>query len=258
MLDVSPLRAFSDNYIWVAHGSAAKNRVAVVDPGDAAPVLAHLEATGLELAAVLVTHHHRDHCGGVAALRERFDVPVIGPASEEIPLRTQAARGGDRVELPDLGLKFDVIDIPGHTRGHVAFHGHGVLFCGDTLFSAGCGRLFEGTATQMSNSLAALRALPPETRVYCGHEYTANNLRFALAVEPQNERARRYAQDSQVQLAQGRPTLPSTLSLEIEVNPFLRCDQPAVRQAACEHAGHRVDDPIEVFATIRRWKDEFR
>lgn len=258
MLDVSPVRAFSDNYIWVIHGTVARNRVAVVDPGDAAPVIAHLEANGLELAAVLVTHHHRDHCGGVTALKARYDVPVIGPASEEIPLRTRAAQGGDRVELPDLGLTFDVIDIPGHTRGHIAFHGHGVLFCGDTLFSAGCGRLFEGTPAQMSHSLAALRALPPETRVYCGHEYTANNLRFALAVEPGNERTRRYTQAAAGHLAQGRPTLPSTLSLEIEVNPFLRCDQPAVRQAASEHAGHPVCDPIEVFATIRRWKDEFR
>jgi len=258
MLDVTPVRAFSDNYIWVVHGTVSSKRVAVVDPGDAVPVFAHLEATGSELAAILVTHHHRDHCGGVTALKARHDVPVVGPATEEIPLRTQAARGGERVELEALGLQFDVLDIPGHTRGHIAFHGHGAVFCGDTLFSAGCGRLFEGTPAQMSQSLGALRALPPETRIFCGHEYTANNLRFALAVEPGNEQAHLYAEESRQRLAQGRPTLPSTLALEIAVNPFLRCDTATVRRAASQHAGRVIDDPVEVFATIRRWKDEFR
>jgi len=258
MLDVTPVRAFSDNYIWVLHGIGSPLRVAVVDPGDAAPVIAHLDSAGLELAAILITHHHRDHCGGVAELRARYDVPVVGPATEEIPLRTRAARGGDRIELKDLGFAFDVLDIPGHTRGHIAFVGHGAVFCGDTLFSAGCGRLFEGTPRQMLESLSALRGLPQETRVFCGHEYTLNNLRFARAVEPDNVRTSRYVDESRAVLAQGRPTLPSTLSLEIEVNPFLRCDRPAVRRAASQRAGHPVDDPVEVFAVIRRWKDEFR
>jgi hydroxyacylglutathione hydrolase len=258
MLDVAPVRAFSDNYIWVVHGIVSPRRVAVVDPGDAAPVLAHLEAQGLELAAILVTHHHRDHCGGVPALKARYDVPVIGPVGEEIPLRTLAAGGGDRVEIEELGFEFEVLDIPGHTRGHIAFHGHGLLFCGDTLFSAGCGRLFEGTPQQMLKSLTIIRELPPATRVFCGHEYTLNNLRFAVTVEPTNERAYRYADESRALLAQGRPTLPSTLALEIAVNPFLRCEHSAVQHAASEHAGHRIDDPVEVFATIRRWKDEFR
>jgi hydroxyacylglutathione hydrolase len=258
MLDVTPVRAFSDNYIWVIQGMVSPGSVAVVDPGDASPVLAHLEKAGQELAAILVTHHHRDHCGGVTDLKARYDVPVIGPAAEDIPLRTQAVHGGDHVTVDGLGLEFDVLDIPGHTRGHIAFYGHGALFCGDTLFSAGCGRLFEGTPAQMSRSLTALRNLPPETRVYCGHEYTSSNLRFALAVEPGNARTRRYADESRVTLAAGRPTLPSTLALEIEVNPFLRCDSETVRLAASHHAGRAVEDPVEVFATIRRWKDEFR
>jgi hydroxyacylglutathione hydrolase len=258
MLDVTPVRAFSDNYIWVIRGSVGPARVAVVDPGEAEPVFAWLEAAGAELAAILVTHHHRDHCGGVTELKRKYDVPVIGPAGEEIPLRTRAARGGERVAIEALGLEFDVLDIPGHTRGHIAFYGHGAVFCGDTLFSAGCGRLFEGTAAQMSHSLEALRNLQPETHVYCGHEYTANNLRFALAVEPGNVRTQRYLEESRTVLAQGRPTLPSTLALEIEVNPFLRCETATVRQAASQHAGQTLEDPIEVFATIRRWKDEFR
>jgi hydroxyacylglutathione hydrolase len=258
MLDVAPVRAFSDNYIWVVHGTVSPKRVAVVDPGDAGPLLTHLEAQGLELAAILITHHHRDHVGGVATLKASFDVPVIGPATEEIPARTRAARGGDHIELTELGFEFDVIDIPGHTRGHIAYHGHGALFCGDTLFSAGCGRLFEGTPAQMSSSLGALRKLPPETQIFCGHEYTLNNLRFAIAVEPGNERAQRYADESRAVLAQGRPTLPSTLALEIAVNPFLRCDNPTVKRAASTHAGHAIDDSVEVFATIRQWKDEFR
>ncbi len=258
MLDVTPVRAFSDNYIWVIRGMVSPERVAVVDPGDAAPVFDYLASARAQLGAILVTHHHRDHCGGVTALKESFDVPVIGPASEEIPRRTRAAHGGDRIAVEALGLEFDVLDIPGHTRGHIAFHGHGALFCGDTLFSAGCGRLFEGTAAQMSRSLGTLRNLPTETRVYCGHEYTANNLRFARTVEPGNAQAARYAEESQALLAQGRPTLPSTLALEIEVNPFLRCETTTVRQAASDHAGRRVEDPIDVFATIRRWKDEFR
>jgi hydroxyacylglutathione hydrolase len=258
MLDVTPVRAFSDNYIWVIQGTVSPARVAVVDPGDAGPVFAHLEKGRKELAAILVTHHHRDHCGGVTDLKTRYDVPVIGPTAEEIPLRTQAVRGGDHVVLEGLGLEFDVLDIPGHTRGHIAFYGHGTLFCGDTLFSAGCGRLFEGTPAQMSHSLAVLGSLPAETRVYCGHEYTASNLRFALAVEPGNARTQRYADESRVTLAEGRPTLPSTLALEIAVNPFLRCDTKTVRQAASQHAGRALEDPVEVFATIRRWKDEFR
>lgn len=257
MLEATPVKAFSDNYIWVIHGLRRRCDVAVVDPGDAAPVLEALGEQQLELRTILVTHHHADHVGGVVALRRQYDVPVIGPGAETIPARSRGVTGGDHVALPELNLEFEVLDIPGHTRGHIAFYGHGSLFCGDTLFSAGCGRLFEGTPAQMQRSLATLRSLPGETRVYCGHEYTLNNLRFALTVEPGNGAAREYLETAKQLRSGDEPTLPSTLSLEIAVNPFLRWDEPTVQKSAERHAGRALDNPVEVFATIRRWKDGF-
>jgi hydroxyacylglutathione hydrolase len=182
-LDVRPVGAFSDNYIWLIDSPRAHGRVLAVDPGDAAPVIAELERSGATLAAILLTHHHLDHIGGVPELLHRAAVPVIGPHDTRIAQRTRAVREGERCDLPDLGLSFEILEIPGHTLSHIAFWGHGALFCGDTLFSAGCGRLFEGTPEQMNASLTKLRNLPPETRVFCGHEYTAANLRFALTVE---------------------------------------------------------------------------
>ena len=257
MLEATPVRAFSDNYIWLVHGTRQRTRVAAIDPGDARPVIAALEQQGLQLGAILVTHHHPDHVGGVSELVGRFKVPVYGPAGETIPERTVSVAGGSRVHLEDLGLDFEVFDIPGHTRGHIAYHGHGALFCGDTLFSAGCGRLFEGTPAQMQRSLDTLRALPPDTRVYCGHEYTVNNLRFALAVEPENGTTREYLETAKDLRSKGRPTLPSNMALEIAVNPFLRWDEPTVQKSAERKAGRSLDNPVEVFATIRQWKDGF-
>lgn len=257
MLEVTPLKALTDNYIWLAHSPRQSRDVAVVDPGDAAPVIEALEQQHLNLKAILVTHHHADHVGGVAALHQRTGAPVIGPGAETIPERSRSVAGGERVALPELGLEFEVMDVPGHTRGHIAFHGHGALFCGDTLFSAGCGRLFEGTPAQMQHSLASLRDLPGETRVYCGHEYTLNNLRFALTVEPENGAAREYMETAKDLRLGNKPTLPSTLSLEIAVNPFLRWDEPTVQKSAERRAGRSLDNPVEVFATIRHWKDGF-
>lgn len=257
MMLVTPVRAFADNYIWLIHGLRDPSRVAVVDPGDAAPVLAALEAQRWTPGVILVTHHHADHVGGVRELRSRFTVPVIGPAGETIPERTRSVAGWDRVELNDLGLEFQVIDVPGHTRGHIAYYGHGAVFCGDTLFSAGCGRLFEGTAEQMTRSLGALRELPGDTRVYCGHEYTQSNLGFAVTVEPENSASRRYLETVQNLRSSGSPTLPSTIGLEIEVNPFLRCKEPSVQKAAETRAGRTLGSEAEVFATIRHWKDGF-
>jgi hydroxyacylglutathione hydrolase len=255
MLEVRPLRAFQDNYIWLIHGLVDPGRVAVVDPGDAAPVLAALAERGLELGAVLVTHHHGDHTGGIRALLAAADVPVYGPAGESIPGRTHALRGGDRIRLE--GLEFDIIDVPGHTAGHIAYYGHGALFCGDTLFSAGCGRLFEGTPAQMTASLDRLAALPDSTRVYCAHEYTLSNLRFAAAVEPGNEALADYTAKARKLRGEGRPTLPSTVGLERAVNPFLRCDAPAVVRAAESRNGHKLASRVDVFATVRAWKDGF-
>jgi hydroxyacylglutathione hydrolase len=257
-LGVRPVRAFADNYIWLIEAPAQPGAVVAVDPGDAEPVEAELDLSGSRLAAILLTHHHPDHIGGVSRLLERGTVPVIGPDDNRVPIRTRTARDGERCELRELGLGFDILGVPGHTLSHIAFWGHGALFCGDTLFSAGCGRMFEGTPVQMNASLNRLRSLPPETAVYCGHEYTAANLRFALTVEPDN----RAALDYQAKVAGLRdadaPTLPSRIALERQVNPFLRCDEPAVRAAASARAGRRIDTAAEAFGVIRAWKDQFR
>jgi hydroxyacylglutathione hydrolase len=257
-LGVRPVRAFADNYIWLIEAPQRPNHVVAVDPGEAAPVRAELERSGASLAAILLTHHHPDHIGGARELLALGDIPVIGPDDPRIAVRTRTVRDGERCELPDLGLGFDILHLPGHTLSHIAFWGHGALFCGDTLFSAGCGRMFEGTAQQMNASLNRLRDLPPETLVYCGHEYTAANLRFALTVEPQNAAALDYQQRVAKLRAADAPTLPSPLSLEIRVNPFLRCDAPAVQAAAAGHAGRPLHDNADVFGALRAWKDQFR
>jgi hydroxyacylglutathione hydrolase len=264
-LDVRPVRAFTDNYIWLIESPRDPHRLVAVDPGDAAPVIAELERRGASLAAILLTHHHPDHIGGVEKLAEMGtkavidpDLAVIGPEDSRIPYETRTVRDGERCELPDLGLSFDILGVPGHTLSHIAFWGHGALFCGDTLFSAGCGRMFEGTPSQMSSSLNRLRDLPPETRVYCGHEYTAANLAFALAVDPANEDTIAYRDAVAAVRSTGAPSLPSSLALERRVNPFLRCDTLAVRRAAEAHAARALPAESDVFGALRSWKDSFR
>lgn len=254
MLQVIPLPAFRDNYIWLLHDGHC---AAVVDPGDAGPVFNYLALHGLALVAILVTHHHGDHVGGVRELLERFDVPVFGPRRESIPGLTHPVEGGSIVRIPALDVDFQVLDVPGHTRGHVAYYGANGLFCGDTLFACGCGRLFEGTAEQMHRSLQKLAGLPPETRVYCAHEYTLSNIRFAKAVEPANADLLAREREILAQLAQHRPTLPSTIDLERRTNPFLRAGEPGPRQAAAAHAGHALGTEVEVFAVLREWKNAF-
>ena len=251
---LAALPAFSDNYIWLIAGGG---RAAVVDPGEAAPVQRALTGAGLELEAVLITHHHADHMGGAAELAREWDCPVYGPDAEHIEVVSVPLGEGAVLELPRLVARFRVLEIPGHTAGHVAYEGHGIMFCGDTLFSAGCGRLFEGTAEQMYGSLAKLAALPDETAVCCGHEYTLANLRFAAAVEPDNRDVQDYAAECAARRERGEPTLPSRLGRERRINPFLRCGEATVRAAAEHWAGKRLQDPVEVFATVRRWKDGF-
>lgn len=231
----------------------------VVDPGDAQVVLEALQHFGVQLKAILVTHHHPDHTGGVAALHQATGAEVFGPALEVMPEPLTRLQGGDQVQ--SLGLSFDVMDVPGHTAGHIAYYcaevaGAPLLFCGDTLFSGGCGRLFEGTPAQMLASLDMLAALPDATRVCCAHEYTVNNLKFACAVDPDNPALSRYVTAAQALRASAQPTLPSTLRLERQINPFLRSRQPALIQAA-QGFDASARDEVGIFAALRQWKNEF-
>ena len=255
-MELIPLPAFNDNYLWLLHDG---RDALVVDPGDAAPVQSALQQRGLALRGILVTHHHGDHTGGVAALRQATGAPVYGPAREAIPAPFEPLHGGQSVPL--LGIDWQVIDVPGHTAGHIAYYaadvdGAPLLFCGDTLFSAGCGRVFEGTPAQMLASLDRLAALPANTRVCCAHEYTLSNLRFAAAVEPGNAALADYTRQCQALRAQGMPTLPSTVGTERAINPFLRSREPAVVQAARARSG-AADEEVAVFAALREWKNQF-
>jgi hydroxyacylglutathione hydrolase len=251
---IEPIPAFNDNYFWLLICGAL---AAVVDPGAAEPVLSRLRANGLKLTDILVTHHHGDHVGGVAALAEATGARVYGPRGESIPAREVALGEGDAIKV--LGLDLQVLDVPGHTRGHIAYYAPRLraLFCGDTLFAAGCGRLFEGTAEQMTDSLGKLARLPADTRVYCAHEYTLSNLRFARAVEPDSEALRERQQACSALRDRGLPTLPSTIGEERATNPFLRCDVPVVRRAAEARAGRPLATTSAAFATLREWKDGF-
>lgn len=256
---IIPIPAFSDNYIWLIRDGP---NAAVVDPGDAGPVLACLDREGLALTAIVNTHHHGDHVGGNVGLLARGAVPVFGPAREVIPGRTQALSEGDEITVPGIGMKLAVLDVPGHTAGHIAYvgacDGRPVAFVGDTLFAGGCGRLFEGTPAQMVASLGKLAALDRETRVYCAHEYTLANLRFASAVEPGNAAlAERVARD-QRKRDRGEPTVPSTIADERATNPFLRTAEPGVFAAAQAHAGRPLGSAVDAFAVLREWKNGFR
>ena len=260
-MEITALPAFSDNYIWALRRA---DHVVVVDPGEAEPVLEYLRQSGGKLCAILITHRHADHIGGVSVLLEHAKVPVYGPAAEQdkITMLTHALRDGERVKIAELGCEFDVLDVGGHTLGHIAYFGtvddENLLFCGDTLFAGGCGRIFEGTPAQMYASLQKLAALPADTRVYCAHEYTQSNLKFALAVEPGNA----ALQHRNIQVARLRAadqsSVPSTLAEELATNPFLRSNAPEVIAAAQQFSqDEHLQDPIAVFTAIRAWKNVF-
>jgi len=257
-LSITPLPAFSDNYLWLA---SRAGHAAIVDPGDAGPVIKALDDRGLQLEAILVTHHHGDHVGGVERLKAHTQATVYGPRREDIPAIDVSLAAGDKISV--LGTHFSVIEVPGHTSGHIAYFSDElappVVFCGDTLFGCGCGRLFEGTPAQMLASLDRLAALPADTRVFCAHEYTLANIRFALAVDPGNSALQQRAHTDAARRDHGEPTLPSTIGVELQTNPFMRSDSDAVRAAAIARAGPAAGrSRTDVFAAIRAWKNDFR
>lgn len=257
MFDITAIPALQDNYIWAIH---TNRHAAVVDPGDAAPVLAFLDARGLRLDAILCTHRHADHTGGIAKLREVYNVPVYGRRHPGNPHISHDLREGGRLELgaldPGAGCAFDILEIPGHLDDHLAYFAPGILFCGDTLFGAGCGRNFEGTLAQLFHSLQRLAQLPGDTRVYCAHEYTAANLRFALTCEPHNPEIRQRIEQVAQQRAANLPTLPSSIALEKATNPFLRCTQPELI-CTLQRRGLADTSELGVFTALRDWRNHF-
>lgn len=253
MLDITAIPALRDNYIWAIHDN---QYAAVVDPGEAAPVLAFLDAHGLRLNAILCTHHHADHTGGIAKLREVYNVPVYGRRHPGNPHITNDLREGNRLELAPPGITFDALEIPGHVDDHLAYVAPGILFCGDTLFGAGCGRNFEGAPAQLLHSLQRLAQLPGDTRVYCAHEYTEANLRFALACEPHNPDIRQRIEQVAQQRTANLSTLPSSIALEKATNPFLRCTQPELIHTL-QRRGLMDTSELAVFTALREWKNHF-
>jgi len=250
--EIDAIPAFSDNYIWALRD---QGRCVLVDPGDADGPLDYLERNNLKLVGLLLTHHHHDHIGGVNAIRRRHSAPAWGPKDSRMPNDMHIVGEGDTVDIPELRLKFDVLETPGHTLSHIVFHGHGRLFCGDTLFSAGCGRLFEGTPDQMQQSIDKIAALPDDLQVHCAHEYTADNCRFALNVEPENPALQNWARRVDDLRAQDQITLPTRLGDEKRFNPFMRTRESAVLDAARQREPGTSNDPADVFGVIRRWKD---
>ena len=258
MLNIQPISAFDDNYIWLIHDEASRQAF-VVDPGDAAPVQDALAAQQLHLAGILITHHHFDHVGGLAQLCSAYQPVVYGPRNPAISGLTRQVSAGDTVEV--LGQDFSVLEVPGHTLDHIAYFSDAteqpLLFCGDTLFAGGCGRVFEGTPPMMHESLQTLAALPSSTRVYCAHEYTLANLAFARAVEPDNAELARRISAAEASRGRGEPTVPSDIALELATNPFLRCSRPELLAALESQGRLEGQAPHEVFATVRGWKDSF-
>jgi len=257
MLEVTAVPAFSDNYFWLLH-RPGEARAAIVDPGDAEPVEAALAARGLQLASILITHHHPDHIGGVAALAERWKPQILSPVDSRIPVATARVQDGERVRIEGLGLDFDVLAVPGHTSTHVAYYRPGTLLCGDTLFALGCGRLFDGTAAQLLASLDRISALPGDTLAYCAHEYTLSNAAFALETQPGHAPLVERIAAIRALRARGAATVPMSIAEERASNPFLRIDDPSLRTRVAQVQGVEPTDRVASFAALRRWKDGYQ
>lgn len=258
---ITAIKAFSDNYIWAITSTASKH-VALVDPGDARVCIDYIEQHQLILSAILITHHHADHIGGVEQLyhycaEKNWPLEIFAPKNENIPFATQKLEQDNVVELTEFTLSFNVIDLPGHTLGHIAYYSDGILFCGDTLFSAGCGRIFEGTPQQMHQSLTKLKNLPERTRVYCTHEYTLANLTFALTVDPSNSELVNYYNQAQQLRSADKMTLPSSILREKQINPFLRCEDENIQQSVSEYTQEALTAELATFTALRAWKDDF-
>ncbi len=256
-IQVQPILAFKDNYIWCLINDQT-NHCIVVDPGEAKPVLVFLKHLKLTLDAIFITHHHWDHTNGIKGILKEYSIPVFGPANEKIMGVSNPVDEGANVELANWPINFKVIAIPGHTLGHIAYYGGGLLFCGDTLFSAGCGRLFEGTAEQMLASLDKLLALPDETQIYCGHEYTLSNLHFAQCIEPNNFHIKERLEKVRELHQKNLPSLPAVLGDERLINPFLRCENPEVVLRIEKHRGQKFGSPADVFGYLRQWKNNYK
>ena len=255
MITVYPIPAFTDNYLWCLHN---EQDAYVVDPGDAAPVEKYLTTNNLSLKGILITHHHMDHIGGVGKLLSQHPgIPVFGPVSNRIPHITAPRSEGRNAYLPELDIDLEIMEVPGHTNEHIAYYSKVGLFCGDTMFSAGCGRLFEGNARQMYNNFERYRALPENTKIYCTHEYTLANLDFALTVTPDSTQLKEYQSWAKAQRANNIPTLPSNIALEIKINPFMRTASADIKKSVEQHFQEEFDEPVAVFSGLRRWKDTF-
>lgn len=257
MNNIIPLRAFQDNYIWALH-SPEYSSLTVVDPGDPSPVLSYLNKNNLTLSAILVTHHHHDHTGGIRELCKIFPkIKVYGPGNEAIKEITQTVKENDLISFYEDTLRFKILEIPGHTKGHVAYYNDKIIFCGDTLFSCGCGRLFEGTVIQLYSSLQKINQLEGSTLIYCAHEYTLANLKFAKLVDPNNMAIQQRTEIVLAQQERGEPSIPVTLQIERETNPFLRCHTATIKKAVENNFKTSFTTPLDVFRALRHWKDQF-
>ena len=256
MLEIIPVTALKDNYIWVVKNKITSDSL-IVDPSEHEPVLKLIEFEKLNPRAILITHHHWDHVGGIIGIREKFNIPVYTPKKERVEGGTNPVGEGDTIFVSELDMEIQILDVPGHTSGAVAYYTRNMVFSGDTLFAAGCGRLFEGTAEQMYASLSKIKNLPSQTLLFCGHEYTVANLKFAATVENGNDMIKERLAEAIKKREGMQPTLPTTLETENQTNPFLRCNEKSVIDSASNYAGRSLDNPVDVFATIRDWKDSF-